>query len=129
MTYSLTSLFAAATLATVSLYPSEPPAAQHDTLSQPVEIQTPAVAISRPQPAELDHAERLALGQRVYLRSCVNCHGIQPRELADADAQRFVANVLDGSGRMPALGFKLDATEVELAQAYVTLCSRDYGAC
>ncbi len=130
MTYSLTALAFAATLATMNLYPSNPPTEQHaEPLAQPVAIRTLAVAFTRPIPAELDETERHALGQRVYLRSCVNCHGIQPRELADADAQRFVANVLEGSSTMPALGFKLDAAEVELAQAYVALCSRDYNAC
>lgn len=97
--------------------------------SRTVNTQSMDYARASLRPATLDHQQRHVRGQRVYRRSCVNCHGIQPRDLLHADPESSVTAVLDGSGAMPALGFKLDAAEVSLALAYVAVCSRDYGAC
>ena len=70
-----------------------------------------------------------ALGQRGYRRSCVHCHGIQPKGLRYQDRSRFTNAVLHGSGQMPALGFKLTAREVELIRRYVAACAPDYQRC
>lgn len=82
-----------------------------------------------PDPASLSEPERLAWGRKVYRRSCVSCHGIQPEAMVHDNTSRFVASVLEGRGEMPALGFKLNAAEVTVAQAYVAVCSRDYNIC
>ena len=70
-----------------------------------------------------------ASGRRGYRRSCVHCHGIQPKGLRYQDRSRFIDAVLNGSGQMPALDFKLTAREVELIRRYVAGCAPDYQRC
>jgi mono/diheme cytochrome c family protein len=98
-------------------------------LTEPAALFAPAPAASLPDPATLSDAERLDWGRTVYRRSCINCHGIQPQGLAHENPQRFASSVLDGRGEMPALGFKLEAAEVTVAQAYVAVCSDNYSVC
>jgi hypothetical protein len=71
----------------------------------------------------------VSAGRQGYRRSCVTCHGIEPEGLAHHDAERFRQSVLDGTGAMPGLAFKLDAAEVEHMRQYISYCARDFAVC
>ena len=79
--------------------------------------------------APLNDAERAALGQRAYRRSCVHCHGIMPKTLAHQDAMLFLRTVLNGRDDMPALGFKISAREVDTMRFYLAQCATNTLVC
>jgi len=68
-------------------------------------------------------------GQRGYLHSCTHCHGVIPRDLAYDNPQHFVEAVRNGQNEMPALGYKLNAVEVEMIRLYVASCGADSRSC
>lgn len=74
--------------------------------------------------------EVLQHGERIYWRSCVNCHGVRPAALRSADQpQRFIETVRGGSGEMPALGYKINAVEAEMVRWYLSECTRQLRMC
>lgn len=117
-------------LSTLLVTPDQESMEQETTRNPTMAVTQPAEPPDlEPDPASLSEQERLAWGRKVYRRSCVNCHGIQPEGMAHDDPRRFIASVLEGRGEMPALDFKLNKAEVTVAQAYVAVCSRDYNIC
>lgn len=106
-----------------------------DPATQPPEPDGPSVhvASSAIEKIEIDGyslPEVLQHGERIYWRSCVNCHGIQPpRFSAATQPQRFVETVRGGSGDMPGLGYKINAIEAEMVRWYLGECTRRQRMC
>jgi mono/diheme cytochrome c family protein len=74
--------------------------------------------------------EVLEEGKQGYQRSCVGCHGLmKPDHLPYHDSQRFIEIVRNGDNTMPALGFKLNAVEVEMIRIYLQHCADDPEVC
>lgn len=94
-----------------------------------IERQAAEADMHRRQLADMDRDQRLDWGQRVYRRSCINCHGVQPVGMAHDDPESFTRTVLDGGVEMPALGFKLSATEAQVTRLYVARCQTSYSSC
>lgn len=72
-------------------------------------------------------AKLVAAGKKVYMKSCMSCHGangkgdvgpkLQGLKMSDARLTKIIKN--GKPGQMPAFGSKLSATELKAVKAYV----------
>ncbi len=110
-------------------------ALDHDAPPAETAVDSPSVHVSDSAVEKIEISgyslpEVLQRGERIYWRSCVNCHGIRPEGFRLVDqSQHFVETVRGGSGDMPGLGYKLNAVEAEMVRWYLGECTRQLRMC